>query len=83
MMPTRLPYKRHRTYLTNHMGSISHHIMPLVINSLGADTRTHMHTCRHTHTQTHTQTYTHIHTHKHTQIQIFTDKAILRNQAST
>ena len=29
-----LPYKSHRTYLTNHMGSISsHHIAPLVINS--------------------------------------------------
>ena len=33
-------------YLTNHMGSISHHIMPLVINSLGSGhTRT-----QHTHT---------------------------------
>ena len=36
-----LPYKSHRTYLTNRTGSISHHIMPLVINSLGADTQTH------------------------------------------
>ena len=35
-----------RTYLTNHTLSISHHVMPLVINSLGADTHTHMHTCR-------------------------------------
>ena len=25
------------------MGSISHHIMPLVINSLGANTHTHLH----------------------------------------
>ena len=48
-----LPYKSHRTYLTNHMGSISHHIMPLVINSLGGG---------HTHMQTHTHTQTHIHT---------------------
>ena len=30
-----LPYKSHRTYLTNRMGSISLHIMPLVVNSLG------------------------------------------------
>ena len=41
-----LPYKSHRTYLTNRMGSISHHITPLVINSLGIG---------------HTHTYTHIH----------------------
>ena len=32
------------TYLTNCMGSISHHITPLVNNSLGADTQTHTHT---------------------------------------
>ena len=38
-----LPYKSHRTYLTNRMGSISHHITPPVINSLGADTHTHIH----------------------------------------
>ena len=38
-----LSYKSHRTYLTNHMESISYHIMPLVINSLGG---------RHTHKQT-------------------------------
>ena len=37
-----LPYKSHRTYLTNRMGSISHHITPLVINSLrGRHTNTH------------------------------------------
>ena len=36
------------------MGSISCHIMPLVINSLGADTHTHKHT--HTHTDIHTET---------------------------
>jgi len=33
-----------KTCLTNHKGSISHHITPLVINSLGADTHTHAHT---------------------------------------
>ena len=42
-----LPYKSHRTYLTNHMESISHHITPLVINSLGGG-----HTRKHTHTHT-------------------------------
>ena len=40
-----IKYKSHKTYLTNHMGSISHHITPLVINSLRG---------RHTHTTTHT-----------------------------
>ena len=44
-----LPYKSHRTYSTNHMGSISQHITPLVINNLGADT--------HTHANRHTQAY--------------------------
>ena len=48
-------YKSHRTYLTNHMGSIPRHIKPLVINSLGG---------RHTHINTHT----HTHTHKLTEI---------------
>ena len=39
------------------MGSISSHIMPLVINTLrGGDTHTQTHT--HKHTQTHTQTHT-------------------------
>ena len=42
------PYKNHKTYLTNHMGSISHHIMPLVINSLGGGQT---HTRKHTHTR--------------------------------
>ena len=42
-----LPYKRHRTDMTNHMGSIARHITPLVINSLGA---------RHTHKHTHMHT---------------------------
>ena len=41
----------HRTYLTNHMGSISHHITPLVINNLGGG---------HTHTHTHTNTHTNV-----------------------
>ena len=40
------------------MGSISHHIMPLVINSLG-DKHTHMHT------QTHRLSHTHTDTHRH------------------
>jgi len=36
-----------KTCLINHKGSISHHIMPLVINSLGTDTHTHTHTSIH------------------------------------
>ena len=44
-----------KTCLTNHMGSISYHITPLVINSLGG---------RHTHTHTHTRTHTHTHNKK-------------------
>ena len=35
-------YKTHRTYLTNHLGSMSHYIMPIIIHSLGADTHTHI-----------------------------------------
>ena len=67
-----LPYKSHRTYLTNRMGSISHHITPLVINSLGGG---------HTHAHTHTHTHTHTRTHTHTQAyrRSWTE-AILRNQ---
>ena len=42
-----------RTCLTNRMGSISHHIMPLGINSLRH---------RHTHTHTHTHACTNTHT---------------------
>jgi len=38
-----------KTCLTNHKGSISHHIMPLVINSLGGG---HTHTCTHARTNT-------------------------------
>ena len=37
-----------KTCLTNHKGSISHHITPLVINSLGGG---HSHTHTHKHTQ--------------------------------
>jgi len=40
-----------KTCLTNHKGSISHHITSLFINSLGADTQTNTHT--------HTQAYRH------------------------
>ena len=43
-------YTSCRTCLTNRMRSISRHIMPLVINSLGRG---------------HTHTHTHTHTHKH------------------
>ena len=40
--------KSHKTCLTNHTGSIWHHIMPLVINALRiGHTDTHMHTYRH------------------------------------
>ena len=45
-----LPYKSHRTYSTNRMGSISHHITPLVINSLGGG-HTHKHTYRSSRTE--------------------------------
>ena len=47
------------------MGSISRHITPLVINSLGVITHTHIHasTRMHAHTRTHTHTHTHKHTH--------------------
>ena len=50
IMPTNdTNYNCHIKYLTTHMGSISHHIMPLVINSLRAG-----HT--NTHTYWHSQT---------------------------
>ena len=42
--------KSRKTCLTNHTRSISHHIMPLVINGLGGG-----HTDRHTQTDTHTR----------------------------
>ena len=41
----------YRACLTNRMGSISRHIMPLVINSLRGG-HTHTHTHKHTHTHT-------------------------------
>ena len=44
--------KSHKTCLTNHTESISHHITPLVIIALGADIQTHRHTRKHTNTQT-------------------------------
>ena len=64
------------------MGSISHHIMPLIINSLGGG---------HTHTQTHKHTYTayahtdtaYAHTdtaYAHTDILTICIGSILRNQ---
>ena len=41
-----LLYKSYRTYLTDHIGSISHHITPLVIYSLGGGHKhTHMYVC--------------------------------------
>ena len=44
MILTTLPYKSHRTYLTNHMEFISQHITPLVIDSLGGgDSNRHRH----------------------------------------
>ena len=55
------------------MGSISHYIMPLVINSLGG---------RHTHMQTHT----HMHTHRRKHTQAYRrswTEAILRNPVCT
>ena len=57
--------KSHKTCLTKHTQSISHHIMPLVINTLegrptDTDTQTHRHTDTQTHTHTQTQTHTHI-----------------------
>jgi len=51
-----------KTCLTIHKGSISHHIMPLVINCLGGGhTHAHAHTHRHTqtHRHTHMQAYSH------------------------
>ena len=62
-----------RTCLTNRMESISCHITPLVINSLGSG---------HTHTHTHTQTQTKTQTQTHTHIDVHTE-TILRNQVHT
>ena len=43
-------WKSNKTYLTNHIWFISHHIMPLVINASRGG---------------HTQTHTHMHTYQH------------------
>ena len=51
------------------MGSISHHITPLVNNSIGGG---HTHTTTHTphpHAHTHPCPHTHAHTHTHTHTQ--------------
>ena len=45
-----LPYKSHGTCLTNRIGSISHHTVPLVINSLGGR-HTNTHAYRHSLTE--------------------------------
>ena len=60
MIPLQLPYKSHETYLTNHMGSISFHITPLVIIALRANTHAHTRTCTHAHARTHTHTHTNV-----------------------
>ena len=52
-----LSYISHRTYLTNHIGSISHHITPLVINSLGGG---HTHTSILSRTEATLQDWLHI-----------------------
>ena len=67
------------------MGSISHHIMPLVINSLGGglihmNVHAYIHRHTHIHTDTHIHTQTHTNTHRHTHIPISHTKAILGNQ---
>ena len=49
--------KSWRMSLINHKWPISHHIMPLVINGLGADTQADRQTDRHTHTHTYIPTY--------------------------
>ena len=54
------------TCLTNHKSSISHHITPLVINSLGGG---------------HTHTHTHTHARTHASILTSWTKAISRNQS--
>ena len=66
MIPTTIIaiYNSCRICLTNHIGSISRHITPLVINSLGADTQTH----RHTHTYTDIQTEKNLRNQVHTSL---------------
>ena len=55
------------------MGSISCHITPIVINSLGGG-----HTHTHKYTHTHTHTHAHTHTNTYTEVRIET---ILKNEA--
>ena len=51
-----LPYKSHRTHLTNHIRSISHHNTPLAISSLGGGcTCSYMHTQKHIHIHVYTE----------------------------
>ena len=64
------------------MGSISHHITPLVIINLGGGhthihtyTRIHTHPHARTHALTHARKHTHTHTHTHTHIQTFVDRS--------
>ena len=49
LLQLKLPYNSYRTCLTNRLESILHHIMPLVINSLGGG---HTHANTHIHMQT-------------------------------
>ena len=54
---------------------ISHHIMPLVIISLGGKhTCTHISTCTHILTQVYACTHAHMHTHTHTHTLTHTHK---------
>ena len=59
-------------YTSNHLKSISCHLVQLVINVLEADAHVCMHermyvrVCIHTHTNTHTHARTDTHTHTHT-----------------
>ena len=58
---------------------MSHHIMPLVINSLGVDVHAHVRARTHTHTYTHTHTHTYTHTHTHTHTNMHTYRHLHRN----
>ena len=62
------------------MGSISCHIIQLIINSLGENT----HTYTRVHTNVHTHVHTHIHTHVNTHIDIInkTKKGVGIDQSS-
>ena len=63
------------TYNTNYSWeSTSHHIIPLVINRLGADmhNNTHMYAHVHTHTLAYARTHTHAHTRTHTRMHTHT-----------